>query len=66
MIKTSTSRLRSIMSPACVRLITDERGATAIEYALIAASVGAFISATVFGVGSGLKANFYDKLAALF
>jgi hypothetical protein len=33
---------------------------------MIAAGIGAFISATVFGVGSGLKSNFYDKLAALF
>jgi len=64
---TQTSKLRSIiMTSPCARLLADEQGATAIEYALIAASVGAFISATVFGVGSGLKANFYDKLAALF
>jgi pilus assembly protein Flp/PilA len=60
-----TSTLRAIIAPA-TRFIADEQGATAIEYAMIAAGVGAFISATVFGVGSGLKTNFYDKLAALF
>jgi pilus assembly protein Flp/PilA len=63
---TKTSRLRSIITPACARFITNERGATAIEYAMIAAGIGAFISATVFGVGSELKSNFYDKLGALF
>ncbi len=61
-----TSTLRTIIAPACARFIADEQGATAIEYAMIAAGIGAFVSATVFGVGSALKANFYDKLAALF
>jgi pilus assembly protein Flp/PilA len=61
-----TSRLRSIITPACARFIADEQGATAIEYAMIAAGIGAALSATVFSVGSGLKSNFYDKLAALF
>ena len=61
-----TSTLRPIIAPACARFISDEQAATAIEYAVIAAGVGATISATVFGVGSGLKSNFYDKLAALF
>ena len=54
------SPLRSI-----VALIADERGATAIEYALIASAVGATIAATVFGFGSNLKTVFYDKIAAL-
>ena len=61
-----TSTLRPIIAPACARFIADEQGATAIEYAVIAAGVGATVSATVFGVGSGLKTNFYDKLASLF
>lgn len=60
------TNIRSIITPACARFIADEAGATAIEYAMIAAGIGAAVSATVFGVGSGLKANFYDKLAALF
>ena len=52
--------------PALVhRCLADERGATAIEYALIAAGVGATIAATVFGFGSNLKTVFYDKIAAL-
>jgi pilus assembly protein Flp/PilA len=47
-------------------LVSDEHGATAIEYALIAAGVAAAISSTVFGLGSQLKTTFYDKLTALF
>lgn len=58
-------KIHSIVTPACARFIADEAGATAIEYALIASAIGAAISATVFSVGSELKSNFYDKLAAL-
>jgi pilus assembly protein Flp/PilA len=47
------------------RCLADERGATAIEYALVACGVGATIAATVFGFGSNLKTVFYDKIAAL-
>jgi pilus assembly protein Flp/PilA len=43
----------------------NERGATAIEYALIASGVAAAIAATVFNFGSNLKTTFYDKIAAL-
>lgn len=48
------------------RFIADERGATAIEYAMIAAGVGCAVAGTVWNVGSTLKTTFYDKLAALF
>jgi Flp pilus assembly pilin Flp len=41
---------------------TDERGATAIEYALIAAGIGATIAATVFNMGSTLKTVWWDKI----
>jgi Flp pilus assembly pilin Flp len=60
-----TSRLRSTMALMRQCLVADDRGATAIEYALIAAGVGAAIAATVFGFGSELKTTFYDKIAAL-
>jgi pilus assembly protein Flp/PilA len=49
-----------------LRLLRDERGATAIEYSLIAAGVSIAIITTVFGVGSNLQANWYDKIAAIF
>ncbi|WP_309392038.1 Flp family type IVb pilin [Chelatococcus sambhunathii] len=46
------------------RFRTDERGATAIEYAMIAVGIGIAVAATVFGVGTSLKVNFYDKMNA--
>ena len=54
--------LRSIVR----RLRADQRGTTAIEYGLIAAGVSVVIITTVFGVGSNLQANWYDKIAAIF
>jgi pilus assembly protein Flp/PilA len=40
----------------------DESGATAIEYGLIAAGIGAAIIATVFNLGTSIKANLWDKV----
>jgi len=48
------------------RLLLDERGATAIEYAMIAAGVGAAIAATVFSLGSSVKENLYQKISDAF
>jgi pilus assembly protein Flp/PilA len=48
------------------RLLKEECGATAIEYAMIAAGVGVTIASTVWGVGSSLKESWYDKLASMF
>jgi len=47
------------------RFRSDERAATAIEYAMIAAGIAACISGVILNLGSALKSNFYDKLAAL-
>ena len=44
------------------RFRADESGATAIEYALIAAGIGATIAATVYNMGSTLKAVWWDKI----
>jgi Flp pilus assembly pilin Flp len=60
------TKIRSIITPACARFVADERGATAIEYALIAGSIAVAISATVFNLGSAVKSNLYDKIAAAF
>jgi len=46
--------------PAAVRFLSDERGATAIEYALIASGIAAAIIAIVFGVGNTITNNLYD------
>ena len=48
------------------RFLDDDSGATAIEYALIAAGIGVTIASTVWGLGSALKENWYDKLANIF
>jgi pilus assembly protein Flp/PilA len=48
------------------RLVPDERGATAIEYAMVAAGVGMAVATTVWNVGSALKSNFYDTIGAMF
>ena len=57
-IATFPKRLRQV--------VHDARGATAVEYALMASGVALAIMATVFTIGDKLKETFYDKLAAMF
>ena len=40
--------------------------ATAIEYAMIAAGVGAALAATITSMGSSVKTTLYDKLQSIF
>jgi pilus assembly protein Flp/PilA len=47
------------------RFAADDRGATAIEYALIASGIGATVAATVYTLGSNLKTNWWDKIGAI-
>jgi pilus assembly protein Flp/PilA len=47
------------------RMTGNEDGATAIEYALIAAGIGAAVAAAVWSLGSSTH-NFYASLAAMF
>jgi len=63
--KSNPDRLRSVIA-LMRRCLLDDSGATAIEYALLASGVALAVAATVFGVGSELKSNFYDKIAAAF
>ena len=44
----------------------DERGASAIEYALMASFIGAALAATIWTLGSEVKQSLYDKIAAVF
>jgi pilus assembly protein Flp/PilA len=44
------------------RFRADQSGATAIEYALIAAGIGATIAATVYNMGTNIKTNLWDKV----
>jgi len=48
------------------RFLRDQSGATAIEYALIAAGIGVTVASTIWNVGAGVKANLYDKLSNMF
>ena len=48
-----------------VRFLRDERGATAIEYGLIAAGISVAIIATVAGLGSKLNTTFTSVQNAL-
>ena len=60
----SPSKPRSILARLVANFVTDEGGATAIEYCMLASGVGATIAATVFSFGSEIKSNLYDKVAA--
>ena len=66
MAKTSPSHRKppNTLARLCARMAADERGATAIEYALMASGIGAAIAATVFAFGTELKTTLYDKVAA--
>ena len=44
----------------------DERGATAIEYALIASMVSIVIAGAAMGIGSALVDNYYNKIGEAF
>ncbi|GLK68450.1 Flp family type IVb pilin [Hansschlegelia plantiphila] len=46
--------------------IRNERGATAIEYAMIAVGLACAVAATVFGTGGSLNTNYYSKVNAAF
>ena len=45
------------------RFLADERGATAIEYALIASGIAAAIISTVFGLGNTVANNLYNTVS---
>jgi Flp pilus assembly pilin Flp len=62
---TRKSKLSSVLAVLRARVATDETGATAIEYGLIACGVGAAVAATVWSLGSTTH-NFYASLAAMF
>jgi pilus assembly protein Flp/PilA len=47
---------------AAVRFLADERGATAIEYALIASGIAAAIISIVSGLGNTIVNNLYNNV----
>ena len=48
-----------------IRFLRDEKGATAIEYGLIAAGISVAIIATVLGLGTKLDTTFTTVTTAL-
>jgi len=59
--KIGTAAIRAIG-----RFFTDRRGASAIEYGLLAGGIAVAISATIFSLGTEIQTNFYNKLTNLF
>jgi pilus assembly protein Flp/PilA len=53
------------MRSLLIRFVKDERGATAIEYGLIAAGIAVAIIAVVQGVGTNLSATFGSVQTAI-
>jgi pilus assembly protein Flp/PilA len=48
---------------AAQRFVADDRGATAIEYALIASGIAAAIVSIVFGLGGTVLTGYYTKIS---
>jgi pilus assembly protein Flp/PilA len=53
------------LSTALLRLLRDERGATAIEYAIIASGIAVAIAASVTSLGSSVNGLFTNVSTAL-
>ena len=62
---TRIDTLPSTASRELARFCADESGATAIEYAMVASGIGAFLAATVYGLGGKVKALF-TTLSGMF
>jgi len=60
------SEFRNGVAAHLRRLLKDYRGATAIEYAIVASGVSLAIMSTIWTLGSSVKTNLYDKLSAMF
>jgi pilus assembly protein Flp/PilA len=59
----TTSRT-SLIARLGRRVAGDQEGGTAIEYALIAAGIGAAVAATVYSLGTS-TANLYQAIASM-
>jgi Flp pilus assembly pilin Flp len=45
---------------------TDNRGATAIEYSVVAAGIAVAVAATVFNLGAAVRTTLFERLLANF
>src|SRR5258708_37403858 len=62
--KTMLKNPRFPIIASVVRFMRDERGATAIEDALVASGIAVAIASTVVSLGSAVKNNLYGNVAA--
>lgn len=58
-------RPSSAITASVLRLLRDETGATAIEYAMIASGVGVVIAATIVSLGSTVKGMYTNVATSL-
>jgi Flp pilus assembly pilin Flp len=58
--------IASVKAALVRRFIDDVRGATAIEYAFLAAGIGGTIAATVWSLGGTVKTMLYDQIGNIF
>jgi len=49
-----------------VRFVSDTGASTAIEYSIVAVSIGAAVATAVWSLGTALQTTFYARLAELF
>ena len=56
---------RSLIPPMLRRFVRDEKAATAIEYAMIAAGIGVAVVATVMAMGTSLK-GMYETVQSVW
>ncbi len=61
---TSSGR-QAITRDSARRFVRDERGATAIEYALIASGIAVAIATTIVSLGSGVQGMYSSVLTAM-
>jgi pilus assembly protein Flp/PilA len=64
MFETKNSTIAGIVTTVS-RFVRDERGATAVEYAIVASGIAVAIAATVTSLGSGVKGLFTNVSTAL-
>jgi Flp pilus assembly pilin Flp len=65
-VKKEASMFRSGPAVLFGRFLRDTGGATAIEYALIAAGIGAAVAGAVWNLGAEVKSTLWDKIGAMF
>ena len=58
--------LRSDAITLARRFLSDASAATAIEYGLIAAGIGATVASVIWSLGSQIQNTLYGRLTALF